>query len=243
MVDPTQCPTAVASTWRSDVAWVDCEAPPSPPPLVAAWCDEPSAAVCVVGYEQLLDADRPPSPPPAPLSPPGCANTCPDHPQWISDGECDDGGPDSTYSECAYGTLCAGSNPHPNPLAPALSTRAQTSCPSPSPCPTPQAPTVPTAAPGCRCRRRRPWHLLTAIAPISVPDASPAADKSPGDAGAAHMGWTRRRFATWSSLRAALQRRILHGVPCAGLGSRGLTAKHRCSHRPVLRPCAPKSCA
>ena len=152
MVEPTQCPTAAASDWTSGAAWVDCEAsPPQPlpslPPLVVAWCDEPSAAVCVVGYEQLLEADDPPSPPPAPLSPPGCANTC-EPKSWINDGYCDDGGPNSTdysdyygyygdsgYYGCAYGTLCAGSNLHPNPLGLALSVRAQTACPSPSPCP------------------------------------------------------------------------------------------------------------
>ena len=63
-------------------------------------------------------APLPPASPPAPL---GCVNTCGGVRRYVSDGECDDGGPDSTNSECAYGTLYAGSNPHPNPLAPVLS--------------------------------------------------------------------------------------------------------------------------
>lgn len=36
-----------------------------------------------------------------------CTNTC----EWSSDGECDDGGPDSEYSACAFGTDCADCGP------------------------------------------------------------------------------------------------------------------------------------
>ena len=35
-----------------------------------------------------------------------CLNTCPEHPTWVSDGWCDDGGPGSEYNGCSPGTDC-----------------------------------------------------------------------------------------------------------------------------------------
>ena len=55
----------------------------------------------------LLSRPSSPSPPrPAP-QPPGCPNTCLGAgPEYANDGECDDGGPGSAYSVCAFGTDC-----------------------------------------------------------------------------------------------------------------------------------------
>ena len=58
-------------------------------------------------------APQPPSP--QPPQPPGCPNTCLGAPEYANDGECDDGGPGSVYSVCAFGALCAGSNLSPQP--------------------------------------------------------------------------------------------------------------------------------
>ena len=53
----------------------------------------------------------PPAPPPPPATPPGiiCLNTC----FHSSDTDCDDGGPGSKYSSCAYGTDCEDCGPRP----------------------------------------------------------------------------------------------------------------------------------
>ena len=118
----------------------------------------PFAYVCQQPQSNL--PPRTPLPPASPPAPPGCVNTC----WYTSDGDCDDGGPGSTQSECAYGTLCAGSNLHPNLLGLALSTRAQTACPSPNPCPDhrhrlcglrPPAAVAAVAAPAPQQRARR----------------------------------------------------------------------------------------
>ena len=55
------------------------------------------------------------SSPPPPAQPPSCPNTCLGAPEHANDGECDDGGPGSDYSVCAFGALCAGSNLSPQP--------------------------------------------------------------------------------------------------------------------------------
>ena len=48
----------------------------------------------------------PPSSPPPPL-PPSCPNTCLGAPEYANDGQCDDGGPLSFSSVCAFGALSA----------------------------------------------------------------------------------------------------------------------------------------
>ena len=60
-------------------------------------------------------------PPPSPLPfPPGsappptpvmCSNTCPGYPDWVSDGDCDDGGPGAEFGDCLYGTDCTDCGP------------------------------------------------------------------------------------------------------------------------------------
>ena len=62
----------------------------------------------------------PPQPPPGQV----CENTCGGCGAWASDGACDDGGPESAYSECAYGTDCFDcgertQSPPPPPAPPA----------------------------------------------------------------------------------------------------------------------------
>ena len=118
----------------------------------------PFAYVCQQPQSNL--PPRTPLPPASPPAPPGCVNAC----WYTSDGDCDDGGPGSTHNGCAYGTLCAGSNLHPNLLGLALSTRAQTACPSPNPCPDhrhrlcglrPPAAVAAVAAPAPQQRARR----------------------------------------------------------------------------------------
>jgi hypothetical protein len=58
-----------------------------------------------------------PSPPPPGAIPGTCDNTC----AYPYDGECDDGGPDAMYSDCAFGTDCedcgvrAYASPSPSP--------------------------------------------------------------------------------------------------------------------------------
>ena len=84
-----------------------------------------------------------PSPPASPPAPPGCANTC----DYASDRDCDDGGPGSKYEECAYGTLCASSNPRPKPLSPSPLDPNPNLTIKPKPNILDQAPTAPTVAP------------------------------------------------------------------------------------------------
>eukprot|EP00964_Phaeocystis_antarctica_P035145 scaffold20052_cov71-Phaeocystis_antarctica.AAC.2 len=62
----------------------------------------------------LLTVLSSPSSPP-PQLPPSCPNTCLGAPELANDGECDDGGPGSAFSVCAFGILCAGSNLSPQP--------------------------------------------------------------------------------------------------------------------------------
>ena len=52
-----------------------------------------------------------------------CENTC----VWANDGECDDGGPGSLFSECALGTDCADCGPR-DPLAPGCACDTSSSC-------------------------------------------------------------------------------------------------------------------
>jgi hypothetical protein len=40
-----------------------------------------------------------------------CVNTCPGHPELLSDGNCDDGGPGSEFNVCSPGTDCADCGP------------------------------------------------------------------------------------------------------------------------------------
>ena len=59
----------------------------------------------------------PPPPPPSPPSPPPvdwyiCSNTC----SYPGDGECDDGGPGSEFSDCDIGTDCVDCGPRINRL-------------------------------------------------------------------------------------------------------------------------------
>ena len=63
-----------------------------------------------------LPPNPPPPPPPAPpgSSPTVCLNTCGGgRTNWLSDGECDDGGTDSEYSECTVCTDCTDCGPRP----------------------------------------------------------------------------------------------------------------------------------
>ena len=68
--------------------------PPSPPPT------PPSPP---------FTPPPPPSPPPSPVAPPPppliCSNSC-EEAGWVADGVCDDGGPGSAYSGCAFGSDC-----------------------------------------------------------------------------------------------------------------------------------------
>lgn len=57
---------------------------------------------------------RPPPSPPAPPPPPTvCLDTCPENPVYLSDNECDDGGPGADYELCTYGTDCTDCGPRP----------------------------------------------------------------------------------------------------------------------------------
>ena len=76
--------------------------PPSPPPPSPPPSPDPPEP-----------SPPPPSPPPLPLGAGECptwGNTC----HLRNNGKCDDGGPGSTTSECAFGTVCAGSNLRPS---------------------------------------------------------------------------------------------------------------------------------
>lgn len=58
------------------------------------------------------DCSSPAPPPPAPAPSPSdqiCDNTC----HWPGDGSCDDGGPDSDWDVCAYGSDCDDCGPRP----------------------------------------------------------------------------------------------------------------------------------
>ena len=127
-------------------------APSAPPPKVCTegvqgTCDETWAShafncsyLTSVGWDcsgcDCLGDQSPPPPPPSqpppppppsqppPPPPPSCPNTCLGAPEYANDGQCDDGGPLSFSSVCAFGALCAGSNPlltFSLSMAPALS--------------------------------------------------------------------------------------------------------------------------
>ncbi|MGE0789791.1 MAG: hypothetical protein AB7S26_29225 [Sandaracinaceae bacterium] len=74
-----------------------------------------TATVCVP-REAAPPSETPADPTPADPMPALCSDTC----TYANDGECDDGGPGSTYSDCALGTDCgdcgsreAGASPEP----------------------------------------------------------------------------------------------------------------------------------
>ena len=76
-------------------------------------------------------------PPPSPPATTVCDNSCPENPYYASDGDCDDGGENSAYSDCSYGTDCADcgardiahSPPPPPPPSPPATTKCDDSCP------------------------------------------------------------------------------------------------------------------
>ena len=145
-----------------------------------------AARYCPCGDYSPPSSPSEPSPPPSPPppSPPSapptvCSNDCgvasdqnyhaleenhPDH--FDSDGTCDDGGVDSSYSLCAWGTDCIDCGPRPRrrrqtavaappPSAPPSSAappRARAPSPLPSPPPPPPPSTSPSPPPP-RCRR------------------------------------------------------------------------------------------
>ena len=141
-----------------------------------------AARYCPCGDYSPPSAPSEPSPPPSPPppSPPSapptvCSNDCgvasdqnyhaleenqPDH--FDSDGTCDDGGADSSYSLCAWGTDCIDcgprSSPPPSkpPSPPPPSPPPPPPPPPPSPLPLPPPPPPPSTSPSPpppRCRR------------------------------------------------------------------------------------------
>ena len=60
------------------------------------WACRPTASASLV---MAAPSIAPPASPPPPFA---CTNTCP----YRNDNECDDGGPNSDYHRCAYGTDC-----------------------------------------------------------------------------------------------------------------------------------------
>ena len=106
-----------------------------------AWCCMSSAAVesnCFSAYPPAPPLTPVPMPPP-PLSPPTAPQVCEnseDDCYWLNDGVCDDGGENSEYSDCKYGTDCndCGSRdiiypPPPSPPSPPTTTVCDNSCP------------------------------------------------------------------------------------------------------------------
>ena len=73
------------------------------------WQSEMFIVWLVTGVLSSPTPSPPSQPPPPP--PPSCPNTCLGAPEYANDGQCDDGGPLSFSSVCAFGALCAGSNP------------------------------------------------------------------------------------------------------------------------------------
>ena len=71
----------------------------------------------------LLTVLSSPSSPP-PQLPPSCPNTCLGAPELANDGECDDGGPGSAFSVCAFGILCAVALTLALSLAPSLNPKS-----------------------------------------------------------------------------------------------------------------------
>ena len=108
--------------------------PPSPPSICSNTCHFSSDAVCDDGGEgaeysscnlgsdcsdcgvrELLATVPPPPSAPTPSSPSICSNTC----EYRRDDDCDDGGKDSHYSVCAFGTDCLDCGARfPTPSAP-----------------------------------------------------------------------------------------------------------------------------
>ena len=74
------------------------------------WQSEMFIVWLVTGVLSSSSSPSQPSQPPPP-PPPSCPNTCLGAPEYANDGQCDDGGPLSFSSVCAFGALCAGCNP------------------------------------------------------------------------------------------------------------------------------------
>ena len=122
------------------------------------WCF-PSSGGCRLANGQILSTnymycniadhpegfclDPPPAPPrpPPPPAPAGCSNTC----QYSSDGDCDDGGPGSSYSYCAFGTD-------------GVDCGCRLTPPSPPPANQQQLPPPPSPPPPRRRRHLHPHH-------------------------------------------------------------------------------------
>ena len=98
----------------------------------------------------------PPAPPPYPPPPITCSNECINEAGiselgWVSDGVCDDGGPGSEYSECAYGSDCEDCTwrlaPSPPPSAPPSPPPPMPNPPPALPKPSPPFPPSPPSPP------------------------------------------------------------------------------------------------
>ena len=126
----------------------------------------------------------PPSPPPPPLV---CNNDCLEQ-GWANDGVCDDGGPASQYSGCAYGTDCLDCGavtrlaPSPPPSAPPS---PPPSPPPPSPPPSPPPPSPPPAPPS----PPPPTPLETRQEPVAIGGGAPFACLVTGGCGFHHELW------------------------------------------------------
>jgi secreted trypsin-like serine protease len=92
--------------------------------------------ICAHAFEDCSlppSAPAPPRPPPSPLM--KCSDECIGEAGWASDGYCDDGGRNSAYDVCDYGTDCFDCGPRPSlgskslppspPPTPALSPREE----------------------------------------------------------------------------------------------------------------------
>ena len=95
---------------------------------------------------------RPPPPPPpsAPSTPPSAPKLCVDDCPFMSNGVCQDGGPDAQGASCRYGTDCTDCGPRvQHPPAPPPP-------PEPSPPPTPRRSNRPKPSPPCPPPAPRP---------------------------------------------------------------------------------------
>jgi subtilisin family serine protease len=98
-----------------------------------------------VGFHVDPICPSPSPPPPLPPHPPPprtvCLESCPDHPDYTSDGYCDDGGPGSQFDFCPCGNDCADCGPRPEQSCGIYRSPAPPPPPpSPSPPPSPFPP-------------------------------------------------------------------------------------------------------
>ena len=132
-------------------------------PYYANGCGIRTAAWGTVAQQPVLEVyfDAPPPPsPPSPPAPPVAPQICFEAPScpWLSDGDCDDGGPGSEYviTGCTYGGDCTDCGPRPWRASPPLipppaPSPPKSPPPPPSPPPLPPAPPPPPLLPGYVC--------------------------------------------------------------------------------------------